>query len=197
MEQNGGELVNWVTSALVNLCVKERPTVHSRLFTLRSPFSPRLLLIKASPPKISRRDVYLQVPPISRPRSSPSRLSYRPRVTDCNGIFRGLHACTASLLSTASEAREPSSEVEEDMCIGPGQCSPLFCAIRVWKVRATVFRGVFEGPGGGLTRDFAFLPSARRCLPSSCLPLPFPSFSFNLPYYFSIKLTTDLYFYQL
>lgn len=68
------------------------------------PHSPRLVLIKASPPKISRRDVYLQVPPISRPRSSPSRLSYRPVWLTVTG-FRGIHACTASLLSTASEAR--------------------------------------------------------------------------------------------
>lgn len=125
MGQNGGELVNWVTSALVNLCVKERP---ARLpFILVSSFAPRVLrlplsfsLIKASPPKISRRDVYLQVPPISRPRSS-FRLAFATivrkgaRVTDCNGIPRD--TCMHSQLVVQCERRacerEPSSEVEE------------------------------------------------------------------------------------
>lgn len=113
MEQNGGELVNWVTSALVNLYVKERPP-FILVSSLRSPFSS-----SRSHQGLPAEDIPARRLPSGSTDISSPFLAFttivQARVTDCNGIPRDtrMHSQLVVHRERGACKREPSSEVEE------------------------------------------------------------------------------------
>lgn len=161
MEQNGGEFINWVTSALVNLCVKERPArppfilSSSLLFVLHSP---RLVLIKVSPPWRYPGATFtfagstdISSPFLRLAFATIVRIRIRGPVWLTVTGFRGVHACTASSLSSAREARVSVNLLPRWKRYVHRSRAMFLLILHVSRVKGACnsvswnFRGIFEG----------------------------------------------------